>query len=61
MMRLAAGRVAPADDETLGLFAMIAASPEASDDFASVLAGTMRIPAFFYPANLERYAVPAGA
>jgi flavin-dependent dehydrogenase len=49
----------PADEETRGLFSMIAASPMACDDFASVLAGTMPVPAFFDPVNLDRYAVRA--
>jgi flavin-dependent dehydrogenase len=47
----------PADDQTLDLFGMIAASRDASDDFASVLAGTMPVPAFFDPTNLARYGV----
>lgn len=49
----------PPDEETIGLFAMIAANSLASDDFASVLAGTMPVPAFFDPLNLERYTIPA--
>ena len=49
----------PADEETLRLFATIAASAEASVDFASVLASTMPVPAFFDPANLGRYVTPA--
>jgi flavin-dependent dehydrogenase len=51
----------PPDDETVGLFAMIGESPSASDDFASVLAGTMPVTEFFDPANLDRYAEPVGA
>jgi flavin-dependent dehydrogenase len=51
----------PPDEETLGLFAMIAESPEASADFASVLAGTMPVTEFFDPANLDRYGAPVGA
>jgi 2-polyprenyl-6-methoxyphenol hydroxylase-like FAD-dependent oxidoreductase len=50
----------PPDAETLGLFAMVAGSPVASDEFASVLAGTVPVADFFDPANLERYSVPVG-
>jgi hypothetical protein len=41
------------------LFALIASREDASQDFVSVLAGTMPVEAFFDPRNLERYgAVP---
>jgi flavin-dependent dehydrogenase len=51
----------PADEEAVSLFALIGTSPAASADFASVLAGTLPVPAFFEPANLDRYVLPAGA
>jgi flavin-dependent dehydrogenase len=51
----------PPDEEALDLFTMIASSPEASDDFASVLAGTMPVTHFFDAVNLGRYAAPVGA
>ncbi len=44
----------PPSDEDAALFAAIAADPQASEDFASVMAGTMRVEAFFDPANLGR-------
>jgi flavin-dependent dehydrogenase len=50
----------PLDDETAGLFGMIASSPAASDDFASVLAGSMPIPTFFDERNLAGYHSPQG-
>ena len=50
----------PADEETLGLFRMIAAIAAANEDFASVIARTMPVPAFFDPANLDRLFVAAG-
>jgi hypothetical protein len=34
--------------------AAVAADARASEDFASMLAGTMPVPNFFAPANLER-------
>jgi hypothetical protein len=40
---------------------MIAASPEASADFASIVAGTMPVPAFLDPANIGRYVTLVGA
>jgi flavin-dependent dehydrogenase len=45
----------PPDEESLALFAMIAGNQEASDDFMSVLAGTLPVPTFFDPTNLGRY------
>jgi flavin-dependent dehydrogenase len=44
----------PPSDEDAALFAAIAADPAASDDFASVMAGTMAVERFFDPANLDR-------
>ena len=44
----------PPSEEDAALFAAIAADAQASDDFASVLAGTMRVESFFDPANLGR-------
>ena len=44
----------PPSEEDAALFAAIAADAQASDDFASVLAGTMRVETFFDPANLGR-------
>ncbi len=44
----------PPSDEDAALFAAIAADPQASDDLASVLAGTMPVDAFFDPVNLGR-------
>jgi flavin-dependent dehydrogenase len=44
----------PPSEEDAALFAAIAADAQASDDFASVLAGTMPVEAFFDPANLGR-------
>jgi flavin-dependent dehydrogenase len=46
---------APPTPEEAQLFAAIAADPAASEDFVSVLAGTMPADAFFDPANVERY------
>ncbi|HEY0345497.1 MAG TPA: NAD(P)/FAD-dependent oxidoreductase [Solirubrobacteraceae bacterium] len=42
------------------LFASVAASRAASDDFASVMAGTLPIPEFFAPDNAERIMREAG-
>jgi flavin-dependent dehydrogenase len=44
----------PPSDDDAALFAAIASDPAASDDFASVMAGTMPVEAFFDPANLGR-------
>ncbi len=44
----------PPSEEDAALFAAIAADTQASNDFASVLAGTMSVEAFFDPANLGR-------
>jgi flavin-dependent dehydrogenase len=44
----------PPSDDDAALFAAIASDAEASDDFASVMAGTMPVEAFFDPANLGR-------
>jgi 2-polyprenyl-6-methoxyphenol hydroxylase-like FAD-dependent oxidoreductase len=44
----------PPPPETQQLLAAVARSPEAMDDFVSVQAGTMPIPAFFDPANVGR-------
>ena len=49
------------DEETLGLFSMIAADRGASEDLVSVLAGTLQVEAFFDPANIGRYQLVAGA
>jgi flavin-dependent dehydrogenase len=51
----------PPDDQTAGLFGMFASSPAASDDFASVLAGTMPVRDFFDERNLARYQALPGA
>lgn len=51
----------PPDDETIGLFGMIAVDQSASTAFASVLAGSMAVEAFFDPANLAQYATPSVA
>jgi hypothetical protein len=45
----------PPSDEEAELFALIASREDASQDFVSVLAGTMPVEAFFDPRNLERY------
>ena len=42
----------PPSDDDAALFAAVADNPQASDDFASVLAGTMPVDAFFDPVNL---------
>jgi 2-polyprenyl-6-methoxyphenol hydroxylase-like FAD-dependent oxidoreductase len=44
----------PPSDEEAGLFAAVAADAQASEDFASVMAGTMAVEAFFDPAYLGR-------
>jgi flavin-dependent dehydrogenase len=44
----------PPSDEDAALFEAVAADPAASEDFVSVLAGTMPVEAFFDPANLGR-------
>jgi 2-polyprenyl-6-methoxyphenol hydroxylase-like FAD-dependent oxidoreductase len=46
----------PPSDEEVELFASIGSRGDASRDFASVIAGTMRVEAFFDPANIQRYA-----
>ena len=46
----------PPPQETIDLFLAVAQDSAASDDFVSMLAGTMPVPAFFDPANLSRYA-----
>jgi 2-polyprenyl-6-methoxyphenol hydroxylase-like FAD-dependent oxidoreductase len=52
----------PPPPETQQLLAAVARSPEAMDDFVSVQAGTMPVPAFFDPANIGRImAAAAGA
>jgi len=48
----------PPSDVEVELFASIATHEDATRDFVSVLAGTMRVEARFDPQNLERY-VPA--
>jgi hypothetical protein len=45
----------PLSDEEAELFAQIASREDATQDFLSVLAGTMPVDAFFDPRNLERY------
>jgi flavin-dependent dehydrogenase len=45
----------PPSDEEAELFALIASRQDATQDFVSVLAGTMPVEAFFDPRNLERY------
>jgi 2-polyprenyl-6-methoxyphenol hydroxylase-like FAD-dependent oxidoreductase len=44
----------PPSADDAALFAAVAADPMASDDFASVLAGTMPVDAFLDPANVDR-------
>jgi hypothetical protein len=44
----------PPTDDDVALFEAIASDPAASDDFASVMAGTMPVEAFFDEANLGR-------
>jgi flavin-dependent dehydrogenase len=44
----------PPPDDQAQLMAAVAADARASEDFASMLAGTMPVPNFFAPANLER-------
>jgi 2-polyprenyl-6-methoxyphenol hydroxylase-like FAD-dependent oxidoreductase len=44
----------PPTDDDVALFEAIASDPSASDDFASVMAGTMPVEAFFDEANLGR-------
>jgi 2-polyprenyl-6-methoxyphenol hydroxylase-like FAD-dependent oxidoreductase len=44
----------PPPAETLQLLAAVARSPETSNDFVSVQAGTLPIPQFFDPANIGR-------
>ena len=44
----------PPSDEQGQLFAAIAADAQASEDFVSMIAGTMPVPDFFDPAHLER-------
>jgi 2-polyprenyl-6-methoxyphenol hydroxylase-like FAD-dependent oxidoreductase len=55
--QLASGE--PPTEEEARLFGAIAADEVASDDFASVVAGTMPVAEFFDPSNLERYAAPS--
>jgi len=45
----------PPPDETAQLFAAIAADPRASEDFVSMLAGTMAVADIFDPDNVHRY------
>jgi flavin-dependent dehydrogenase len=45
----------PPSEEEAELFALIASREDATQDFVSVLAGTMPAEAFFDPRNLERY------
>jgi hypothetical protein len=45
----------PPSDEEAELFALIASREDASQNFVSVLAGTMPVDAFFDPRNLQRY------
>ena len=45
----------PPPEDQLELFTAIGADPRASNDFMSVLAGTMRVEEFFDPANLDGY------
>lgn len=51
----------PPSDEEVELFAMIASREDASRDFMSVVAGSIRVEQFFDPANLERYVPEPGA
>jgi 2-polyprenyl-6-methoxyphenol hydroxylase-like FAD-dependent oxidoreductase len=51
----------PPADEDVALLAAVAADPAASDDFASVMAGTLPVETFFDPANLERLVGRAAA
>jgi hypothetical protein len=50
----------PSDDEA-ELFALIASREDASQDFVSMLAGTMPVEAFFDPLNLDRYVAMSGS
>lgn len=45
----------PPPEDQLELFAAIAAHPRASDDFMSVVAGSMPVEEFFNPENLDGY------
>jgi flavin-dependent dehydrogenase len=51
----------PPDDQTLALFTTIAASDTAAGDFASVLAGSMGVEAFFDPDHLAIYTAASAA
>jgi len=51
----------PPPPEEQELFAVLSGNQEATDDFMSVLAGTMPVQDFYDPANLERYMAGAGA
>ena len=44
----------PPSEEEAQLFAAIAESPQASDEFATMLAGLMPVQEFFDPARIER-------
>ena len=50
----------PPSDEEAELFGLIASREDATEDFMSVLAGTMPVDVFFNPANLERYVPEPG-
>ena len=51
----------PPSEEEAQLFALIASREDATQDFVSVLAGTMPVEAFFDPGNLERYVAMSGS
>lgn len=51
----------PPSSEEQELFAAVGANPRAADDFASMVAGTMRIEEFFDEANVARYLGDPGA
>lgn len=44
----------PPPDDQAQLLSAVASDAGASEDFVSMLAGTMPVPEFFAPANLER-------
>jgi 2-polyprenyl-6-methoxyphenol hydroxylase-like FAD-dependent oxidoreductase len=51
----------PPPPETQQLLAAVAGNPQAMDDFVSVQAGTLPIPAFFNPENMGRIMATHGA
>lgn len=51
----------PVPDEMVQLLAVVAANPQASEDFLSVQAGTMPVPEFFAPENIRGYFAAVGS